>query len=143
MKKKIYPSLAEFVTKEREKLGLTREEFASRCSLSIEEVQSIEEGLELFLASTVRQKLGKGLRKDNKEIKLYEVEADFNLTKKNVMDEIREQILMNSKNPSFEIRCPNCGEKLITRIAKMYDLEDNLILRPKARCTKCPFQLID
>ena len=39
--------------------------------------------------------------------------------------------------------CPNCGEKLITGIAKLYDLEDNLILRPKARCSKCPFQLTD
>ena len=59
------------------------------------------------------------------------------------MEEIRELILMNSSNPNYEIFCPNCGAKLITRIAKLYDLEDNLILHPKARCTKCPFQLTD
>ena len=35
------------------------------------------------------------------------------------------------------------NEKLITRIAKLYDLEDNLVLHPKARCSKCPFQLND
>ncbi len=141
MQKKIYASLAEFVTKEREKLGLTRDEFASRCALEVETIQSIEEGLDLFLASTIRQKLAKGLKKDNKEIKQYEIKTDFNLAKKSVMDEIREKILLNAKNPNFEIRCPICNAKLVTRIAKLYDLEDNLILHPKARCTKCPFQL--
>ena len=30
---------------------------------------------------------------------------------------------------------------ILTRIAKMYDLEDNLILTPKAHCIKCPFQI--
>ena len=80
---------------------------------------------------------------ENKEIKLYEASADFNLAKKSKMEEIRELILMNSSNPNYEIFCPNCGSKLITRIAKLYDLEDNLILHPKARCTKCPFQLTD
>ena len=80
---------------------------------------------------------------DNKEIKLYEIKTDFNLVKNSQMDSIREMILLNSQNPNFVINCPICGEKLITRIAKLYDLEDNLILRPKARCSKCPFQLID
>lgn len=141
--KKIYSSLAEFIVSEREKLGLTREDFALKCSLEIDEIRAIEEGLELFLSTTTRQKLAKGLKKDNKEIKQYETKIDFNLAKKSVMDEIREQILLNSANPNFEILCPNCHSKLITRIAKLYDLEDNLILRPKARCSKCPFQLID
>jgi predicted RNA-binding Zn-ribbon protein involved in translation (DUF1610 family) len=60
-----------------------------------------------------------------------------------MMDSIKEAILLNSQNPNFIINCPLCGEKLITRIAKLYDLEDNLVLRPKARCSKCPFQLTD
>ena len=142
MKKKDI-SLGQFVAQRRELLNLTQEELAHKSSLTLEEVQAIEQGLELFLASTIRQKLAKGLKVDNKEIKQYEAKADFTLAKNNVMDSIREMILLNSQNPNFEIKCPLCGEKLITRIAKLYDLEDNLILRPKARCSKCPFQLID
>ena len=136
-------SLGQFIAQKRELLGLSQEDLASKSSLSLEQVQSIEQGLELFLASTIRQKLAKGLKIDNKEIKQYEIKTDFALAKNSQMDSIREAILLNSQNPNFTIECPLCGEKLITRIAKLYDLEDNLILRPKARCSKCPFQLVD
>lgn len=141
--KKLDMSLGQFVVHKREELELTQEELAFKSSLTIEQIQSIEQGLELFLPSTIRQKLAKGLRVDNKEIKQYEIKIDYTLGKNSSMDSIREAILLNSQNPNFVINCPVCGEKLITRIAKLYDLEDNLILRPKARCSKCPFQLID
>jgi len=146
MTKKIikeYESLASFVIYTREKLGLSQEELAKNSSLTLDEIRQIEQGLDLFLPTTVRQKLAKGLRVDNREIKQYEAKEDFSLAKKNIMEEIRELILLNSSNPEFQIFCPVCGEKLITRIAKLYDLEDNLVLRPKAKCSKCPFQLID
>ena len=136
-------SLGQFVALKREELGLSQEDLAFRSSLTLEQVRSIEQGLELFLASTIRQKLAKGLKIENKEIKQYEIKTDFVLAKNSQMDSIREMILLNSQNPNFEINCPLCGEKLVTRIAKLYDLEDNLILRPKARCSKCPFQLTD
>lgn len=136
-------SLGQFVAQKREQMGLSQEELAFKSSLTLEQVQAIEQGLELFLASTIRQKLAKGLKIDNKEIKQYEIKTDFSIAKNSQMDSIREMILLNSQNPNFEINCPLCGEKLVTRIAKLYDLEDNLILRPKARCSKCPFQLTD
>jgi transcriptional regulator with XRE-family HTH domain len=141
--KKIYSSLAQFVVSKREEMGLSQEDLSEKSSLTLEQIQSIEQGLDLFLPSTIRQKLAKGLKVDNKEIKLYEIKTDFTLSKNSQMDSIREAILLNSQNPNFVIECPVCGEKLITRIAKLYDLEDNLILRPKARCSKCPFQLTD
>ena len=142
-KTKKYSSLAEFVSSKREEQGLTQEELSQKSSLTLEQIQSIEQGLELFLPSTIRQKLAKGLKIDNKEIKVYEIKTDFSFVKNNIMDSIREEILLNSQNPNHVIYCPVCKEKLITRIAKLYDLEDNLILRPKARCSKCPFQLTD
>jgi len=141
--KKLDMSLAQFVILKRESLGLSQEDLAFASSLTLEQIQSIEQGLDLFLPSTIRQKLAKGLKIDNKEIKLYEIKTDFSLGQKNKMDSIREMILLNSNNPNFVINCPVCGEKLVTRIAKLYDLEDNLVLRPKARCSKCPFQLAD
>ena len=141
--KKEYTSLAQFVISTREKLGLSQEELAEKSALSLEQIQSIEQGFDLFLATTIRQKLAKGLKIENKEIKIYESKTDFTLTNKSTMEEIREAILLNSNNPNFEISCPICSSKLTTRIAKLYDLEDNLILRPKAKCTKCPFQLTD
>ncbi|MBR2068425.1 MAG: hypothetical protein IJ877_01555 [Candidatus Gastranaerophilales bacterium] len=136
-------SLAQFVSQRREKLNLTQSQLADNSGLELSQILSIEQGYEIFLPTTIRQKLAKGLKVENKEIKKYEKHADFNFAQKNKMDEIRELILLNSSNPNFEINCPVCGEKLITRIAKLYDLEDNLILRPKARCSKCPFQLVD
>ncbi|MBQ2984627.1 MAG: hypothetical protein IJD57_07530 [Candidatus Gastranaerophilales bacterium] len=141
--KKQYSSLAHFVISKREEMGLSQDELAQRSALTLAQVQSIEQGLDLFLPTTIRQKLGKGLRVENKEIKQYELKENFDLAKKSIKEEIKEQILFNSNNPNFSINCPLCGEKLITRIAKLYDLEDNLVLHPKARCSKCPFQLSD
>lgn len=140
--KKEYSTLSEFVIKKRESLGLSQNELADKCALDIDILKSIEQGFELFLATTVRQKLAKGLRVDNKEIKLYEADVDLNFSK-DKDNEIKELILMNYSNPDFIINCPICGERLITRVAKMYDLEDNLVLHPKARCSKCPYQLKD
>ncbi len=141
--KKRYNSLAHFVISTRESLGMSQDELAVKSSLSLDTIQSIEQGFDLFLSTTTRQKLANCLKVDNKEIKSYEIKTEFTLTKRTVMDEIKDAILLNSNNPNFVINCPICGEKLSTRIAKLYDLEDNLILRPKAKCTKCPFQLID
>ena len=136
-------SLAQYVILKREEMGMSQIDLAEKSALSLQQIQSIEQGFELFLPTTIRQKLAKGLRVENKEIKQYETKEDFDLAKKSIKDNIKEQILLNSANPNFSIDCPICGEKLITRIAKLYDLEDNLILHPKARCSKCPFQLND
>ena len=54
-----------------------------------------------------------------------------------VIEDLKVRILKREIN----LRCPLCGEPLITRIAKMYDLEDNLVLEPKAHCVKCVFQI--
>ena len=54
-------------------------------------------------------------------------------------DEIKSRILRHETN----LKCPLCGEPLITRIARMYDLEDNLVLQAKAHCVKCVFQIKD
>lgn len=139
--KKENMSLAQFVSEKRTSLNLTRDELSKRCNLTIDEIKSIEEGMDLFLSSTVRQKLAKGLKVENKEIKKYETKETFSFASKSTMDKIKEEILDNQYNPNHKISCPICGNALITRVAKLYDLEDNLQLHPKARCSKCPFQL--
>ena len=131
-------SLAQFVSQRRDFVGLSQRGLAQRCNLTLEEIESIESGTELFLSSTVRQKLAKGLRLGLDEIKSYEKNESFEMPAEfKTIEEIKDAILDDIKT----IKCPNCGEKLITRIAKMYDLEDNLMLHPKAHCSKCPFQI--
>ena len=88
-------SLAQFVSQRREKLNLSQDELACLSGLEKEQVISIEQGFETFLPTTIRQKLAKGLKVENKEIKHYEKRADFNLVKKDKMEEIREAILLN------------------------------------------------
>ena len=93
-----YLSLAAFISSTREKLNLSQEALAHHSGLDLKTIQSIEQGLDLFLASTVRQKLAKGLKVENKEIKKYEVKKEISPVKKSKMDEIREEILLNSHN---------------------------------------------
>ena len=135
-----YDSLAQMVSSVREKIGLSQSGLAKRCNLTIQEIESIESGQELFLASTVRQKLAKGLKLNLLEIKMYEKAPleDFKLDFQ-TEDYMKQAILEGNTD---NLRCPSCGSKLETRVARMYDLEDNLVLTPKAHCTKCPFQIV-
>lgn len=132
-------SLAQFVAETREKSGLSQTGLAKKSALSLKVIEDIESGQELFLASTIRQKLARGLKLNPADIKKYEkhVNMSFAPDSEEIIF-IKNQILANDVH---DLECPVCGSKLITRIAKMYDLEDNLVLIPKARCEKCPFQI--
>ena len=130
-------SFAQFISEKREKLGLNQLGFAKRCNLTLKEIEDIESGVELFLPTTTRQKIAKVLKIELSEIKKYEIKEEPEGLKEDVIEDIKERILNGEK----EILCPVCKNPLIVRIAKMYDLEDNLMLHPKARYTKCPFQL--
>ena len=68
---------------------------------------------------------------------MREKDYRFDIIGDEVIDNLKHRILNHETN----LKCPLCGEPLITRIAKMYDLEDNLILQPKAHCVKCIFQI--
>ena len=132
-------SLAQFVSELRERIGLSQTGLAKKSALPLKTIEDIESGQELFLASTIRQKLANALKIKPAELKRYEKHPDLSLmpdTEVTVF--IKNQILANDV---ADLECPVCGSKLITRIAKMYDLEDNLVLVPKARCTTCPFQI--
>ena len=134
-----YGSLAQMVSTLRDNLGLSERGLAKRCNLTVEEIESIESGQELFLSATVRQKLAKGLKLNLLEIKMYEKPPleDFKLDFQT--EEFMKQAILEGNVDN--LRCPVCGSVLQTRIAKMYDLYDNLVLHPKAKCEKCPFQI--
>ncbi|MBQ2871818.1 helix-turn-helix transcriptional regulator [bacterium] len=132
-------SLAQFVSERRENIGLSQTGLSKKCNIPIKMIEDIECGNELFLATSVRQKLAKGLKVEPSEIKKYEKTFDVSLVSDaKYIDDIKIKILAGEGE---ECVCPVCGEKLVTRIAQMYDLEDVLQLHPKAHCTKCPFQI--
>ena len=130
-------SLAEFIQEKREKAGFSIYGLAERAAISLEMLEEIESGKELFLSVTTRQKLARALKCSPSEIKKYEREYEFEIVSEEKIDELKSRIL----NREINLRCPICGEPLITRIARMHDLEDNLVLQPKAHCVKCVFQI--
>ncbi len=130
-------TLAQFIRKKRDELGLSVKALAIMANVKQSEIEEIEEGRELFLPVTVRQALAKVLKCEPKEIKILEKDIADNIVSPEIIESLKELIL----NGAGGLKCPKCGANLVTRVAKMYDLEDNLILHPKAHCTKCPFQL--
>lgn len=132
-------SLAQFIQNKREKAGYSIYGLADRASLDIQTLEDIESGRELFLPVTTRQKLARALKCSPSEIKKYEREYEFEVVSDEAIDAIKTKILNRETN----LKCPMCGEPLVTRIARMYDLEDNLVLQPKAHCVKCIFQIKD
>ena len=72
-------TLAQFVQKKRDKLGISPSGLAKKCNLALNIIEDIEAGKELFLPVTARQKLAKGLRCHPEEIRQYEkdISTDF------------------------------------------------------------------
>ena len=132
-------SLAEFIRQRRENIGLSISGLSKKSAIKQEILEDIEAGKELFLPVTIRQQLSKALKCSPAEIKQYERSYEFNLVSYETIEDLKSRILKGETN----LRCPMCGEPLITRVAKMYDLEDNLVLQPKAHCVKCIFQIKD
>ena len=130
-------SLAEFIIKKREHAGLSTIGLAKKSNIKLEIIEDIESGKELFLSVTQRQQLARVLKCSPKELKEHEREYKFEVVSEETIEDLKSRILKRETN----LRCPMCGEPLITRIARMYDLEDNLILEPKAHCVKCIFQI--
>lgn len=130
-------SLAEFIQDRREKAGYSIYGFSDRTGIPVEVLEDIESGRELFLPVTTRQKLARVLKCSPSDIKKYERAYEFEIVPEEAIDVIKTKILNRETN----LRCPLCGEPLVTRIARMQDLEDNLVLQPKAHCVKCIFQI--
>jgi transcriptional regulator with XRE-family HTH domain len=131
-------SLAQFISTTREKEGYSQQELAARAYLPLEVIESIESGQDLFLAPTIRQKLAKGLKLELKQIKAHEKVFEQEGPSEETIEILKQKILSGETKNNY---CPACGSELVCRTAKMYDLEDNLILHPKAKCSKCPFQI--
>src|SRR5574344_68438 len=132
-------TLAQFVQQKREKLGLTPLGLSLKAHVKQDIIEKIEAGEELFLPVTIRQNLAKIFKCSPKEIKDLEKTFDCHFVEISVIEDLKQRILDGEEN----IKCPKCGSILKTRIAKMYDLEDNLMLHPKAVCSKCVFQIKD
>lgn len=130
-------TLAKFIYEKREELGFTQKGLSVASNIPLNEIEEIEEGKTLFLSVTRRQALAKVLKCEPEEIKTLEKDISENIISDEIIESLKELIL----NGAGGLKCPKCGAPLITRIAKMYDLEDNLVLHPKAHCTKCPFQI--
>jgi len=130
-------SLAEFIQQNREKAGYSVQGLANKISISIETLEDIESGKELFLSVTQRQKLARVFKCSPSEIKKYERSYEFSEISDDIIDKLKSDIL----NHKTGLKCPLCGEPLVTRIAQMYDIEDNAVLQPKAHCVKCVFQI--
>lgn len=132
-------TLAKFIQSRREEFDLSVKALSYLTNIDIEEIEEIEEGKVLFLSVTTRQSLAKVLKCEPEEIKALEKDITENIVSDEIIDSLKELILSGAGG----LKCPKCGAPLVTRIAKMYDLEDNLVLHPKAHCTKCPFQIVN
>lgn len=132
-------SLAQFVQQRREHYGWSPSGLAKKCNLELDLIEKIEAGEELFLPTTIRQNLAKGLKCSLQEIKDLEKDFSSKFVDEGIVQNLKDRILAGEK----DLICPKCKSILVTRIAQMYDLEDNLMLHPKARCSKCVFQIKD
>ena len=121
-------TLAQFIQKKRDDLGMSTKGLAMLANLDLQIVEDIEAGKDLFLSVTVRQSLAKALRCLPEEIKALEKDFNLPVTSVEIIESLKDLIL----NGAGGLKCPVCGANLVSKIERMYDLEDNLVLHPKA-----------
>jgi len=133
-------SLSEYIRETREKAGFSVSGLAKRCALSVEQIEDIEAGKDLFLPATIRQKLAKGLKVNPSDIKEYEriMLVSYDKITQEYINSVKKAIL---DGETENLRCPICSSKLNTKIVRLIDLENNIALHPKAQCSKCSFQI--
>ncbi len=133
-------SLSEFIRETREKAGFSVLGLSKRSGLSVEQIEDIEAGQDLFLPATIRQKLAKGLKINPADIKEYEriMLVSYDSVTPDYINSVKKAILAGETE---NLRCPICSSKLITKIVRLIDLENNIALHPKAQCSKCSFQI--
>ena len=132
-------TLAQFIQIKRDELGLSPKGLAMLANLELQLIEDIEAGKDLFLSVPVRQNLAKVLKCQPEEIKALEKDFNLPVTSLEIIDSLKELILKGAGG----LKCPVCGANLVTKVERMYDLEDNLVLQPKAHCVKCIFQIKD
>lgn len=133
-------SLSEFVRETREKAGFSVQGLSKRSGLTIEQIEDIEAGKDLFLPATVRQKLAKGLKLNPADIKEYEriLIVSYDKVDDKYIRAVKKAILDGETD---NLRCPICSAKLNTKVVRLLDLENNIALHPKAQCSICSFQI--
>jgi len=122
----------------RDKYNISKESLASLSNVDLTLINNIEEGIETFLSTTIRQRLAKTLKisaNTLKEVEKHPPKTEIPLEK---IQDLKENILAGKLEDNY---CPVCNNLLICKLLTMYDLEDNPVKHPKARCSKCPFQL--
>ncbi len=134
-------TLAQLISDTREKAGYSQRGLAIKANIDVSAIEDIESGRELFLPATVRQKLSIALKLSPKKIKSLEKYPEDPVKKFEISDKAGELKLKILEGQLKGNECPVCGAELICRVAVMYDLEDNMVRHPKARCSKCPFQI--
>ena len=87
-------TLAQFVQKRRDDLGMSPKGLAMACNLELSLIEEIESGKELFLPVTIRQKLAKGLKCEPHTIKKYEKDFYTNFVSEQIIESLKELILI-------------------------------------------------
>ena len=86
-------TLAQFIQKHRDDLGLSPKGLAMETGLPLEQIEDIESGKELFLSVTVRQNLAKILKCSPEEIKKLEKDFNNHIVSDQVIESLKELIL--------------------------------------------------
>ncbi|HSA06277.1 MAG TPA: hypothetical protein P5556_03785 [Candidatus Gastranaerophilales bacterium] len=134
-------TLAELISTTRENGGYSQKGLAARSNVDLSVIEDIESGRELFLPATIRQKLAMALKLNVNKIKSLEKYPDTSVKDFEIADKT-EGIKLDILEKGLKgHKCPVCESELVCRVAVMYDLEDNMVRHPKARCSKCPFQI--
>ena len=133
-------SLAQYISELREKMGLSIQGLSKKTAISVEQLEDIESGKDLFLPATLRQKLAKGLKVNPAEIKEYEriMLDSYDGVSESYIQTVKKAIL---DGETENLRCPICSSKLNTKVVRLIDMYDNIALHPKAQCSKCSFQI--
>lgn len=137
-------TLAERVRFLRERRYMTPAVVAMKARISLQTIEDIEAGIEMFLAPSVRQRLARVLNVRPSQIQEVEKPPETSNPEAPVLQRkgwnLHEAIL---NDPDAPHSCPSCDAPLSVRLFERRDLQDRPLAVIKANCTQCLFRLSD
>lgn len=125
----------------REHSDLTQRQLAQRAQVTLQVVEDIEAGLDVFLAPSMRQKLARALKVPPKWLQVVEKQPeDMAQAPKANVSTVAQLIDYVAHRPKEVIYCPLCQSELVVQWFERLDIDDTPLVEVKIHCSSCLFR---
>ena len=125
----------------REHADLTQRQLAQKAHVTLQVIEDIEGGLDVFLAPSMRQKLARALKIPPKWLQVVEKDPeDVDRRPKANPSAVAQLLDYVAHHPTEVVYCPLCQSELVVQWFERLDVDDTPLIELKLHCSRCLFR---